>query len=104
MRRQHVRGLSDSREYAGTRAVGLDMAEETKSDPRRVLQSLGWTSENGTSGIGPAFFWTLYDEDGEETDGPIVVSGGTACGLGDFHDFSPAELRAFAQLAEESGS
>jgi hypothetical protein len=72
--------------------------------PRRVLQSLGWTSEVGTSNGAPAVFWMLYAEDDEDDEGPVAVSGGTACGFGDFHEFCPAELRAFAQLAEESGS
>jgi hypothetical protein len=70
------------------------MAEETKSDPRDFLTALGWYPEGN---VKPPRLWMHRDAIA------WVQAGKFSTGTPDY-EFSPAELRAFAQLAEESGS
>jgi hypothetical protein len=69
------------------------MTDESKPDPRAVLALYGWQPET-TDGNAPKMWMN---------DAVVWVADGTFNTHGEY-EFSPAELRAFAQLAEESGS
>jgi hypothetical protein len=94
-------GIESGYVCMGIKLQAESVAPLPTTDPVKVLASLGWAADEGESNGEPATFWTLNDEDGDEKTG-ACVSDGTAHGLDAFYDYSPAELRAFAQLAEES--
>jgi hypothetical protein len=83
-------------------AMGLSLRRDVgDTDPRVVIAGHGWATSRG-GGLGQ---WEHSDEEGERdavawaTDGNAVIG---ACGDADRYCFAPDELRAFAQLAEES--
>jgi hypothetical protein len=75
--------------------VGLGMADD-KGNPDETLEARGWL--HCEPELKPGYTrWTHAD--GNEA----WVGDGRFLSM-DAYEFSPAELRAFAQLAEESGS
>jgi hypothetical protein len=72
------------------------MIDNQLTDPCAILASYGWEPEV-TDGRAPSMWM--------HRDAVVDVGGGTfTTHHSDHYEFSPAELRSFAQLAEESGN